>query len=147
MLASRDEIARVIPHAGNMCLLDAVEFCDTEKIRCVSRTHRDPHNPMRAGGELAALCGVEYAAQTMAVHGGLTGDLQARPRRGYLASLREMQCRRSRLDDLAGDLIVDAERLMGDGNRVTYRFSLRVGDVEVLSGRATVILDAGGADS
>ena len=144
---SKDEIARIIPHAGAMCLLEGVVFWDANKIRCVSGTHRDPHNPMRAGGELSALCGVEYAAQAMAVHGGLGGAVGARPKAGYLVSLRDVTCMRGRLDDLAGDLTVDAERLMGDGSRVMYRFHLRVGDVDVLSGRATVMLDAGAASS
>ncbi len=137
----------MIPHAGIMCLLEGVVFWDANKIRCISATHRDPHNPMRAGGELPALCGIEYAAQAMAVHGGLGGAVGARPKAGYLASLRDVICRRGRLDDLAGDLIVDAERLAGDGSRVMYRFNLRVGDVGVLRGRATVILDAGTAGS
>ena len=48
----------------------------------------------------------------------------------------------SRLDDLAGDLVVEAEQVAGDGAHVIYRFRLRVGEVEVLSGRALVVLDA-----
>ena len=94
-------------------------------------------------GQLSALCGIEYAAQAMAVHGKLAGNIGNRPRLGYLASLREVICRKSRLDDLEGDLIVAAERLMGEEGRVIYSFEVGVGDVEVLRGRAAVILDAG----
>jgi predicted hotdog family 3-hydroxylacyl-ACP dehydratase len=144
---SKEEIAGMIPHAGVMCLLEGVVFWDANRIRCVSGTHRDPHNPMRTDGGLPALCGIEYAAQAMAVHGGLGGAVGARPKTGYLASLRAVVCLRRRLDDLAGDLIVDAERLMGEGNRVMYRFNVRVGSVDVLGGRAMVILDAGAAGS
>ena len=43
---------------------------------------------------------------------------------------------------MEGDLVVDAEQLMGDETRVIYQFTLTVGVVEVLSGRATVVLDA-----
>ncbi len=92
-------------------------------------------------GQLSALCGIEYAAQAMAIHGALAGNVGSRPRLGYLASLREVSCRRARLDDLEGDLIVAAERLMGEESRVIYRFEVGVGDVEVLRGRAAVILD------
>ena len=142
VLHSRDEIARLIPHAGAMCLLDGVVQWDAARIRCVSRTHRDVENPLRAGAELPALCGIEYAAQAMAVHGGLAGMRADKPRAGYLVSLRDVVCRRRRLDELAGELVVDAEQIMGDANRVIYQFTLRVGAVEVLSGRATVVLDA-----
>ena len=139
---SKAEIARLIPHAGAMCLLDSVVQWDAARIRCVSRTHRDPGNPLRAGGQLPAVCGIEYAAQAMAVHGGLAGIIGNRPKAGYLVSLRDVIFRKSRLDDLEDDLIVDAEQLMGDQNRVIYQFTLKVGGVEVLSGRATVVLDA-----
>jgi predicted hotdog family 3-hydroxylacyl-ACP dehydratase len=142
MRLSRAEIAGLIPHAGAMCLLDGVTHWDSTRIRCVSRSHLDPGNPMRVDGCLPALCGIEYAAQAMAVHGGLAGSVQGKPRRGLLASLREVVCRRQRLDDLDGELVVEAAREAGDGGRVIYSFHVRVGETEVLSGRAAVVLDA-----
>jgi predicted hotdog family 3-hydroxylacyl-ACP dehydratase len=145
MLMTRAEIARLIPHSGAMCLLDGVLQWDFSRIRCVSRSHRAADNPLRAEGRLPAVCGVEYAAQAMAVHGGLARQTAGKPRRGLLASVRDVECRRDRLDDLEGDLVVEAELEAGDGNRVIYRFALRVGDVEVLKGRAAVVLDATGA--
>jgi predicted hotdog family 3-hydroxylacyl-ACP dehydratase len=144
MLMTKPEIAGMIPHAGAMCLLDGVVYWDSATIRCCSRTHRDADNPMRVEGQLPALCGIEYAAQAMAVHGGLTGLVNGKPRAGYLAGLRDIVCRQPRLDDLEGDLIVDAERLLGDEGCVMYQFTLRIGETNVLSGRATVMLDAGG---
>jgi predicted hotdog family 3-hydroxylacyl-ACP dehydratase len=139
---TRAELARLIPHEGAMCLLDGVEQWDGRSIRCVSRSHRDAGNPLRVEGCLPAVCAIEYAAQAMAVHGGLAGGASGRPRAGYLASLRDVVCRRSRIDDLEGDLVVEAEQVAADGGRAMYRFALRVGEVEVLSGRATVVLDA-----
>lgn len=141
MLVTRAEIAGLIPHAGAMCLLDGVVQWDAGRIRCVSRSHRDAGNPLRAGGRLPAVCGIEYAAQAMAVHGGLAGKIGGKPRAGYLASLRDVACTRARLDDLEGDLIVEAEQVMGNGTSVIYRFTLWVGEVQVLSGRAAVVLD------
>jgi predicted hotdog family 3-hydroxylacyl-ACP dehydratase len=142
MRMTRAEIAGLIPHAGAMCLLDGVVEWDANRILCMSRSHRDADNPLRTDGRLPAVCGVEYAAQAMAVHGGLAGKFSGKPRAGYLASLREVECRRDRLDDLDGDLVVEAERLAGDGAHVIYRFRLRVGDVQVLSGQALVALEA-----
>jgi len=147
MRLNRSEIAGLIPHAGAMCLLDGVVDWDENRIRCMSRSHLDTANPLRAGGRLPAVCGIEYAAQAMAIHGGLAGKTRARPRAGYLASVRDMVCQRERLDDVEGDLVVEAERLMGDEDRVIYKFRLWVGDAEVLSGRVAVVLDAGGARS
>ena len=142
MAVTKAEIAKLIPHAGAMCLLDGVVRWDSARIRCVSRTHLDIANPLRADGQLPAACGIEYAAQAMAVHGGLAGMTGSRPKAGYLVSLRDVIFRTRRLDDLEGDLMVDAEQLMGDQHRVIYQFTLQAGGVEVLSGRATVVLDA-----
>jgi len=137
------QIAGLIPHSGAMCLLDGVVEWDAKRILCMSRSHHAADNPLRADGRLPAVCGVEYAVQAMAVHGGLAGNIDGRPRLGYLASLRELECRGERLD-LAGDLVVEAEQVAGDGAQVIYRFKLRVGELEILSGRALVVLDAAG---
>lgn len=145
MRLTREQIAGLIPHTGAMCLLESVEEWDAGRIRCVGRGHRSANNPLRAGDRLLAVSGVEYAAQAMAVHGGLSGRTGRKPRAGYLASLRDIECRRARLDDLEGDLVVEAERIAGDGTQVIYRFRLRVGEVDVLSGQALVVLDLPGA--
>ena len=142
MLADRAAIAAVIPHAGNMCLLDGVLESDAQRIRCISSTHRAADNPMRSGDELSALCGIEYAAQAMAVHGSWDARFDKKPRAGYLAALRDVACHTMRLDNLSDDLIIEAEKTMGDETRVIYQFSIHAGTTKVMSGRATVVLDA-----
>jgi predicted hotdog family 3-hydroxylacyl-ACP dehydratase len=145
LLLTKESIAAVIPHAGEMCLLDGVVKWDAESIRCVSASYGNPDNPLRSHGRLSTISSIEYAAQAMAVHGALAGTVGSAPRAGYLASVRDVICRCRDLDNLVGELTVDARRLFGDGDRVLYEFTLRVGDTEVLSGRAAVVLDASGA--
>jgi predicted hotdog family 3-hydroxylacyl-ACP dehydratase len=140
-------IAAHIPHSGSMCLLDEVTAWDAEHICCTATSHRDPHNPLRSEGpqgRLAAVCGVEYAAQAMAVHGALLGASQDRPRAGFLTSVRDVEAHVARLDTISDALLVGAERLSGNENTILYRFALRCGDRLLLSGRATVMLDASG---
>ncbi|MGU7781467.1 hotdog family protein [Burkholderia sp. PU8-34] len=141
-------IAAHIPHAGTMCVLDTVDAWDDVRIRCTATSHRDPHNPLRSHGRLASVCGIEYAAQAMAVHGALLGAPQDRPRVGYLASVRSVDAFVDRLDardTLDMPLTVDAERLSGDANSVLYGFTLRCGERVLLTGRAAVMLDASAA--
>lgn len=144
-MIDRARIATLIPHAGTMCLLDQVVEWDARSIRCRAISHRDPANPLALEGRLGAACGVEYAAQAMALHGGLTGAVDGRPTAGYLASLRALVLRVDRLDDLAGDLVIEADRLAGEASSVSYQFSLSHAGALLLSGRAAVILDAGDA--
>jgi len=136
-------IAAHIPHQGSMCLLQRVETWDAEHIRCAAISHRDPANPLRTHGRLGAACGIEYAAQAMAVHGALVGAGEAgEARHGYLTSVRGVTLNVARLDDLKADLVIEAERLGGDGNTILYAFSVRADETTLLAGRAAVVLDA-----
>jgi predicted hotdog family 3-hydroxylacyl-ACP dehydratase len=131
-----------------MCLLDEVLAWDTERIRCVGRSHRTPDNPLRARGRLGIAGGIEYAAQTMAVHGALVaarspGAASGTPVAGYLAGVRNVRPHVHRLDDLRDDLVCDAVRAAGDRLSALYDFTLSAGGTPLLTGRATVILDAG----
>lgn len=140
-MIGRTEIEALIPHSGTMCLIDRVIRWDATSIRCQAVSHRDPGNPMAVDSRLGVACGVEYAAQAMAIHGGLSGVVGGRPRAGYLASLRALVLHVERLDELPGDLVIEAERLAGAATEVSYRFSLRHDGVLLLDGRAVVILD------
>jgi predicted hotdog family 3-hydroxylacyl-ACP dehydratase len=135
-------IAARIPHQGSMCLLDTVVEWSPERIRCIASSHRNADNPLRADDRLGAICGVEYAGQAMAVHGALLADRQDAPRQGFLASVRNVELHAERLDDVAGDLDIMAERLSGDNNNVLYGFTVSGDGRLLLSGRAAVILDA-----
>lgn len=140
MRLNRDWIQRHIPHQGGMCLLDEILEWDPRHIVCRSVTHRDASNPLRAQGRLAAVCGIEYAAQAMAVHGALLSG--AASRHGYLAGVRAVRLECARLDDLAGDLRVQGLCVSGDATSVLYEFSVGSGAITAVAGRAIVVLDA-----
>lgn len=142
MLIGRDEIQALIPHSGDMCLLAGVTAWDATHISCTAHSHRNPDNPLAHHGRVYALSGIEFAAQAMAVHGGLTGLAGKRPRAGLLVSVRDVEARVKYLSDYADDLHIEAEQLMAGGSSVTYSFRIRAGAQELLSGRATVVLDA-----
>ena len=131
-----------LPHQGSMCLLDAVTAWDAQHIRCTASSHRHADNPLRAHDRLGTACGIEYAAQAMAAHGALLAAADSVPRAGYLASVRGVDLHVARLDNVAADLEVEVERLSGDGNVILYGFRVSAAGRELLSGRATVLLDA-----
>ncbi|MGA7541196.1 MAG: hotdog family protein [Steroidobacteraceae bacterium] len=129
-----------IPHRGRMCLLDEVLSWDPVRIRCRATSHRSPDNPLRAHDRLGAACGVEYAAQAMAVHGAIMAHTAGTTARaGLLTSVRNLVLQVTRLDDLEGDLIASAERLAGDEDGTLYEFSLSSGGRELLSGRVGIV--------
>lgn len=151
MRLSRAELAALIPHAGRMVLLDGVVDWDEARIVCQTTMHQDRGNPLAVGGQLSSVCGIEFAAQAMAVHGALLlGPASNRatvgPRAGFLASVRSVDLHVDRLDDVRSVVAVTATREAGDGDQVLYRFELRAGDLPLVTGRATVVLafDRGG---
>lgn len=136
-------IAAHIPHQGAMCLLDRVEYWDETNIRCRSASHRHVDNPLRDNGRLGAACGIEYAAQVMAVHGALLADPgSSRPRSGYLVSVRNVRFEVARLDDLAADLQIRASCSTHSATTSLYEFSLSAEGQLLVSGRALVVLDS-----
>lgn len=146
MHLNRTWIEAHIPHQGRMCLLDEVVSWSAERICCRSGGHRAADHPLRAHGRLGVACGIEFAAQTMAVHGALIADASAprdgsgaKPAAGILASVRHVRLRVARLDDLQSDLICDALRIAGDRGSILYDFELRSSAMQLLSGRATVL--------
>ena len=143
LMPDHDWIERHIPHQGSMCLLHQVEAWDAQHIRCRAHSHRDPGNPLRAHGRLGAVCGIEYAAQAMAVHGALlAAPGGGRARSGYLISVRGAQLHVPRLDDIAADLLVDATCMTRSDNHILYQFSVSAAGQPLLAGRAAVVLDA-----
>jgi predicted hotdog family 3-hydroxylacyl-ACP dehydratase len=137
------DISGLIPHSGAMCLLDSVQFWDRTTITCMASSHRDPDHPLATGDGLDSVCGLEYAAQAMATHGALVAAAGRRPVAGYLASVRDVVCRSTRLDLLPDDLEVTAIMLSGDVTGAIYVFDLRCGAETILRGRAAVVIDAG----
>jgi predicted hotdog family 3-hydroxylacyl-ACP dehydratase len=144
MRLDRTWIERNIPHHGRMCLLDEVLDWDALHIRCRSGNHRAADHPLRSQGRLGVACGIEYAAQAMAVHGALVGQAStgSAPEAGFLAALRDVRLCVPRLDDIATDLICEAALVAGDHGTALYEFALWSGARPLLSGRATVVFDA-----
>jgi predicted hotdog family 3-hydroxylacyl-ACP dehydratase len=137
-----------IPHQGRMCLLDEVLAWDAHHIRCSTGTHRALDNPLRSHDRLGIACGIEYAAQAMALHGALAtaaagAGAGAASRVGLLASVRDVRLHVSRLDDIESDLLCEVTHVAGDNLTALYEFALRDKDRSLLAGRASVVLDAG----
>lgn len=132
-----------IPHQGSMCLLEAVTEWDEAHIVCRASSHHKLDNPLRANQQLGAVCGIEYAAQAMAVHGALLAPPDhAVARVGYLVSVRGTRLHVLRLDDIADDLAIEATCITRSANNILYQFNIRAAGQILLTGRAAVVVNA-----
>ncbi len=148
-------IAARIPHAGSMSLLAGVRSANAQQLQAVASSHRLTSNPLARNGRLGAACGVEYAAQAMALHGGLTAQAAhcaaghtgapPTPRAGYLVSVRNLDMQVQRLDDIDGNLLVQVQKFDDSGAFTVYDFALAAEDAptrSLVSGKAYVLLQA-----
>lgn len=135
------DLRELIPHAGRMCLLDAVQAWDEQTIHCTTNSHCDPGNPLRSGNRLAALHLCEYGAQAMAVHGGLLARREhgGKAAPGMLASLREVAFAVHRIDDIQEPLTVVARKKIAGPTGWLYEFEVTVGARWLARGRVSVI--------
>jgi len=137
-MIGKQEIERLLPHKGDMVLIDAITEWSQTHILCTSESHLLPGNPLRREDGLSVIAGIEYGMQAMAAHGSLIDARKNRP--GYLASLRDVRLGVSWLHDIKGPLAIGAIVILQDPNNVVYSFSVSSGGRELLAGRAGVFL-------
>jgi predicted hotdog family 3-hydroxylacyl-ACP dehydratase len=134
-------ISARIPHQGAMCLIDEVLDWSATDICCRATSHRLRSNPLRTGDRLRAECGIEYAAQAIAIHGVLNATPRgASPVAGMLAGVRDVSLHVHRLDDIDADLVIRGARIGGDATALLYDFSIAWESKTLLAGRATIVL-------
>ena len=142
MILGREAIARLIPHAGAMCLLDTVEEHDAQGIVCTTRAHVSPTNPLRRDGRLSSVHAIEFAAQATAVHGALNMPPHSPPQPGMLVSVRRCELHCESLDAHAGALVISARRLAGGAELSMYDFTVASQEGCLVSGRLSIFTGA-----
>lgn len=90
-LQSFPPIASLVPHSGNMVLLDRVISADQETL-CAQVTIQA--NTLFCNGlEVGAWVGIEYMAQAIAAHAGYLAGLRGDPVKvGFLLGARRYEC-------------------------------------------------------
>jgi predicted hotdog family 3-hydroxylacyl-ACP dehydratase len=134
-------IDAIVPHAGKMCLLERIVSWDDNRVTLATTTHRDPANPLARDGRLRAIHLCEYGAQAMAVHGGLVAMARGeRARPGLLVSLRDIVLACDFIEQLEGELLVEAMRVHGGAEAWQYDFRVSHAGRPLAHGRAMVSL-------
>ena len=139
-MIKHEELCSLIPHSFDMCLLDHVESWNNDNIICYSKSHLLKINPLRREKTLSSVHLLEYAAQAMAVHGGLHAreqDLEMTE--GYLAALRDIKINLCNIDEIKTELRVEANKILSQGGNMIYSFTVSTTETELVSGRATVV--------
>jgi len=139
-MIEHEELCSLIPHSFDMCLLDRVETWDDDTIVCYSNSHVLADNPLRREENLSSITLIEYAAQAMAVHGGLHDREQGKHMsEGYLAALRDVKIDLCNIDDTQTELRIEATKILSQAGNMIYTFNVSANKTPLASGRATVV--------
>jgi len=130
-------VERMLPHAGAMVLVDEIVYADPMRIECRTQAHRRAGFPLAVDGRVSSLCGIEMAAQAMALHAA-AGDPDHRVRAGRLASVSDVEVLHERLDDRP-ELRIEAVLEQAGARGSAYKFSVSDGDEVLVRGRALVM--------
>jgi len=118
-----------LPHSGSMCLVSGVVEWDRDTVRCRASSHRQSDNPLRVDNSLSAICALEYAAQTFALHGLLVadefGETAPDSSRLFVALVSELNLHAECLDDCNGELTIDGKVVFRQSGSTVYRFEVR----------------------
>jgi predicted hotdog family 3-hydroxylacyl-ACP dehydratase len=130
------DIAHLLPHAGSARMIERVVRWDAEQILVASTLHRSLANPLRRDGRLAAVHLAEFAAQAMAIHGGLLDTTAGRePKPALLVSVRDLELKCDYVDDLEGELEILARVLLAQAGNWQYSFTVTHAGVVITTGR------------
>jgi len=147
-------IAALIPHSGNMCLLNSVLAWDEQHIEALVTDVHSARNPLRENGELHTIVLVEYAAQAAAVHaalsgGGMVGDVSddvggvgsiSGERAAYIGSIKAMTLHEPTVDRSENELLCNAQCLLNNTNGAIYQLTVCAQEKKLMEARLVLIL-------
>jgi predicted hotdog family 3-hydroxylacyl-ACP dehydratase len=135
-----NDFDRLLPHAGSARMIDRVLRWDAQEIMAASARHRSLENPLRRDGRLACVHLAEFAAQAMAIHGGLLETAAGRePGPALLVSVRDLELKRDYIDDLEGELQISARVLLAQAGNWQYSFTVSHAGVVIATGRVAAM--------
>jgi predicted hotdog family 3-hydroxylacyl-ACP dehydratase len=145
----RAEIARRLPHAGAMCLIDRVDRWNSDSIVCRASAPERGHplawiaatsqESTDAGATvLHSVTTVEYAAQAVALHASLLDGAPA-PRSGLLAKLSEVTLSPR---PVTGAMEIEARLLTRSDAGCLYAFDVHDMQGTCATGRLMIAFDS-----
>lgn len=133
---NRDIIATMLPHSGDMVLIDNVESFDNNTLCTSITSHRRDAHPLTSNEELASVILIEYAAQAAGLHRALHAyDKKQKPTLAYLASLSDVYIAPVRINIINDNLILNVNLILAEATKAIYRFKVLDNDVILCKGQ------------
>ena len=132
-LRSKD-IAELIPHTGNMVLLDEINQWDNNSITATAFSKAPHDNPLLEESDnyrFDSMLLIEYGAQAAAVHAALLSSGLGEQRPAYIGAVKNVAITQPNLDPTL-TITINASMLLANANGAIY-------DIECQQNQTTVI--------
>ncbi len=87
------------------------------------------------------LSGLEYAAQAMGIHVGLTQNISEHNASvGYLGAIRDIKICHPTFQQIIDDLTIEANLVLEQHMSFIYAFSIKAREAMLLQGRASIFI-------
>jgi len=139
-LTDHASIAALIPHQGEMCLIDQVLDWDAEQISARSGTVHQSSNPLLQDGQLYTVVLVEYAAQAAAIHAALAGEGMGRDRAAVVGAIKSLQLHVPVVATAITELTLTARCILNDPGGAIYQLSAQAADETLMEARVVLVL-------
>lgn len=136
MSLSKEDFIDLIPHSGNMCLIDQVSEWNEEFIHCCTFSHLAADNPLKDANGFSTIMLLEYGAQAMAIHGGI---LSGQKKPGFLAVIRDAILHSENINHIKKHLLINANAIGLSTAGAMYSFQISANNETLLEASATVI--------
>lgn len=138
---TKQQLCKLIPHDGSMCLLESVDSWDESQIVCSSKSHHNPDNPLKDGNRLGCVNAIEYGAQAVAIHGRLLAeDSNPVSQSGFLVQIKDLDFDDCDLSVLPGALTIKAQQLHCDRTSMLYRITIKHDHNQIMQGRVMIFI-------
>ncbi len=121
-----NSISKLIPHSGDMILIDRILNCDAHTLTAELIVRGDGFICGDAK-TVPSWIGIEYMAQTIAAY---AGTVARQANIGFLLGTRRYNCNVSTFD-VGTKLTISAQKIMQDGNLAAFECRILGANVEV----------------
>lgn len=101
-------IEKLLPHSGNMVLIDEIKTHSETNIVCMTKSHQLKTNPLRTPRGLPISAGLEYGSQAIAIHAAINRKHDNAPKQARIIALKNAQWNQNWLHTVKSEITIQA---------------------------------------
>ncbi|WP_370980118.1 hypothetical protein [Agaribacterium sp. ZY112] len=131
------DLAELLPHGSDMCLIDKVTYCDKDRIQCESESHLRGNNPLQINARVHSCILAEYAAQTAALHAAHINSHLGKKQAAFVGAIKKFSWENTYLPEK--NIQFQTQLELNSNNGAIYSFKVTSRKKTIASGSLVLI--------